>query len=122
MSNKTSRAELDPREDGDAALLRSRLQGRDPPPSMLVSCTSFSSMSVNHCPIELRSHRWSKPLGWKLIRFLHHPKCAALVRGITPSPPWPAGRREGGQRRRSSLEQAVAALVANEHGEHARRR
>jgi hypothetical protein len=42
--------------------------------------------------------------------------------GYTPSPPRPARRREEGQRRRSSLEQAVAALIANEYGERARRR
>src|SRR5262249_6294998 len=56
MSNKTFRAELDPREDGDAALLRSRLQGRDPPRGMLVSCTSSSLMSVK--ARETKSWRW----------------------------------------------------------------
>ena len=42
---------------GDAVLLRSRLQGRDSPPGMLVSCTSSSLMSVKAREAPLKRSR-----------------------------------------------------------------
>jgi len=90
MSNKTSRAELDPREDGDAAPLQSRLQERDPPPGMLVSCTSSSLISVKAREAAAKTKSWRGFLLWaQRVRDDRRPKTirpALALANIDPQP------------------------------------